>query len=472
RGDQAAAWLGIALALDPGDADLRLRLAHLRQFSCDWTGVERLRADVVEPLLARPTLEPNAGFPLLVLPAPISPAEQLVLARRATAGVAVQPRAHPPGEPHRPLRIGYLSADFQTHATAHLMLGLFSRHDRARVTVHAYSLGADDGSPYRRRIAADCDAFVDLAPLSDALAAETIAADRIDILVDLKGTTLGARLGIAARRPAPVQVAWLGYPGSVGVEFLDYALTDPVVTPPERQADWAERLVLLPGSYQVNDRDQPIALDAPDRASAGLPEQGFVFCCFNQLYKVEPLVFGVWMDILRAVPGSLLWLLAGPPEAEANLRREAAARGVEPARLIFAPMLPKDRHLARLRHAGLFLDTFFCNAHTTASDALWAGVPVLTVPGVHFPARVAASLVHAVGLPELAVPDHATYRDTAIALATDPARLDDLRARLAVNRLTTPLFDTDAFARKLETAFETIWDRHCRGLAPEMIDLT
>ncbi|MBF0394074.1 MAG: hypothetical protein HQL38_15455, partial [Alphaproteobacteria bacterium] len=343
---------------------------------------------------------------------------------------------------------------------------------RERVTIHAYSLGADDGGPYRRRIAADCDAFVDLAPLSDALAADKIAADRVDILVDLKGTTLGARLGIAARRPAPVQVAWLGYPGSVGVDVLDYVLTDRVVTPPERQADWAERFVLLPGSYQVNDRDQPIAFDAPDRASAGLPDRGFVFCCFNQLYKVEPLIFGVWMDILRAVPGSVLWLLAGPPQAEANLRREAASRGIEPARLIFAPMLPKDRHLARLRHAGLFLDTFFCNAHTTASDALWAGVPVLTVPGVHFPARVAASLAHAVGLPELVLPDHARYRETAIALATDPARLDDLRARLAVNRLTTPLFDTDAFARKLETAFETIWERHCRGLAPEMIDLT
>lgn len=462
-----------ALALEPGDADLRLRLAHLRQFSCDWTGVERLREDIVEPLLGRPTLDGNVGFRLLVLPTAITPGEHLVLARRALATLPrAAPRQPPRGVPHRPLRIGYLSADFQAHATAHLMLGLFGRHDRGRVAVHAYSLGADDGSVYRRRIEADCDAFVDLAPCSDADAARRIAQDSIDILVDLKGPTFGARLGIPARRPAPLQVAWLGYPGSVGVDFLDYVLTDPVVTPPERQADWAERFVLLPGSYQVNDRDQPIAGDAPDRRSAGLPDEGFVFCCFNQLYKIEPLIFGVWMEILRAVPGSVLWLLAGNSQAEANLRREAAARGVEPARLLFAPVLPKDRHLARLRHAGLFLDTYFCNAHTTASDALWAGVPVLTVAGAHFPARVAASLVHAVGMPELALPDHRAYRETAIALAGDPPRLKALRATLAAKRLTAPLFDTDAFARKLETAFEAMWDRHCRGLAPDTLDLT
>jgi predicted O-linked N-acetylglucosamine transferase (SPINDLY family) len=386
---------------------------------------------------------------------------------------ALCPHARParsaPGERPARLKIGYASADFHDHATAHLMAGLFAAHDRSRFEIRLYSYGRADASEWRQRLVAGSDAFVDIAGLGLCEAASRVRDDGVDVLVDLKGFTRDGRPELFALRPAPVQVNYLGYPGTMGAPWYDAFVTDAVCSPPGSEAQFAERLVYLPGSYQVNDRDQAIAETAPSRAECGLPESAFVYCCFNQTYKIEPAVFDVWMRILERVPGSVLWLFRSHAEAEANLRREAERRGVDPYRLVFAGKLPKAEHLARHRHADLFLDTLRVNAHTTASDALWAGVPVLTCPGEAFQSRVAASLLHAVGLAELAVPDLAAYEETAIRLGQGGSggegggELAEVKARLAANRLSCALFDTERTARNLERAYDALWAARAGG---------
>ncbi|QNM96198.1 O-linked N-acetylglucosamine transferase family protein [Chitinimonas koreensis] len=461
RYGEALAEYRIALAQRPDDLPTRVHQVHVAQKLCDWQGFDALRATVVEPTLA---LAGEAAapppFPFLSFPCPISEAEQLRIAQRFARQLTrdiepLPPRAIGP-RPAR-LKVGYVSADFHNHATAHLMRGLFGRHDRTRFEVSAYSFGPDDGSAYRARIAADCDHFVELGPYGPAECARRIRADGIDVLVDLKGYTGASRPAIFAYRPAPLQLAWLGYPGSMGADFIDAAVVDPVVTPPAAQADYQEKLGWLPHCYQVNDDEQEIAA-APSREDCGLPAGAFVFCCFNAHYKLDPATFAVWLEILAAVPGSVLWLIEGYPEARQNLRREAAARGIDPARLVFAGKLMKPEHLARHVHADLFLDTRWYGAHTTASDALWAGVPVLSVAGETFASRVGASLLHAIGLPELVMADWRAYRDEAIALAQSPARLAALKAKLVANRTTTPLFDTAGFVRDLEALYDRLWD--------------
>ncbi|MBP2227278.1 putative O-linked N-acetylglucosamine transferase (SPINDLY family) [Azospirillum agricola] len=363
------------------------------------------------------------------------------------------------------LRVGYLSADYHEHATAVLIAELIERHDRDRFTIVGLSHGADDGGPMRARLRRGFDRFIDLSALSDGDAARRIHGEGIDLLVDLKGHTQNARPGIAAHRPAPVQAQWLGYPGSVGAGFIDYVIADATVAPFDRQADYSERIVQLPGSYQPNDRTRAIG-PTPGRAACGLPEDGVVFCCFNAAYKIGPELFGRWCRLLDAVPGSVLWLLASHPEVPGNLRREAAARGVAPDRLVFAPRLPGPDHLARYRLADLFLDTGPVGAHTTAGEALWAGLPVLTMLGGGFAARVGASLLRAVGLPDLVAESWEAYEAMALDLARRPEALEALRSRLAANRVAAPLFDSARFARGLESAFTTMWDIHARGEAP------
>ncbi len=287
----------------------------------------------------------------------------------------------------------------------------------------------------------------------------------IDIAVDLKGFTANSRTGILALRPAPVQVNYLGYPGTMGAPYIDYVIADRHVIPPDHDIHYTEKVVRLPDAYQVNDATRRIAEPAPTRAEAGLPEAGFVFCCFNSNYKITPEIFAVWMRLLERVTGSVLWLLEGSPLASENLRAEAKRRGVAPDRLIFAPMVPADVHLARHRLADLFLDTRPVNAHTTASDALWAGLPLVTCIDDAFAGRVAASLLHAVGLPELAARDLEHYEAIALRVATTPSLRSELRARLAQNRSTHPLFDTDRYRRHLEAAYEAMWERSQAGLA-------
>jgi predicted O-linked N-acetylglucosamine transferase (SPINDLY family) len=305
----------------------------------------------------------------------------------------------------------------------------------------------------RSRLARAFDRFVDVRALSDAQVARLLREMEIDIAVDLKGHTTEARLGILAHRPAPVQVAYLGYPGTSGAGFIDYVLADRFVLPETERDCWTERIVYLPDCYQVNDAGRAIAEQTPTRAAAGLPEHAFVFCCFNNSYKILPQTFDVWMRLLRALHGSVLWLLEDNAGARVNLEREARARGVDPSRLVFARRLPHAGHLARHRLADLFLDTLPCNAHTGASDALWAGLPLLTCAGRTFAGRVAGSLLHAVGLPELVTRSLVEYEALALQMAGERGQLMQLRERLAANRASAPLFDTERLRRNLESAY-------------------
>ncbi|MBK5920291.1 hypothetical protein CCR80_04455 [Rhodothalassium salexigens] len=371
----------------------------------------------------------------------------------------------------RPLVIGYLSADFHDHATAWLLAEVLETHDRARVAVHGYSYGPAAAGAMRARLAAGVDRFVDLAGLDDRAAAERLARDGVDILVDLKGYTRDARPGIAAHRPAPLAVNYLGYPGTMGADFIDYLIADAWVVPPGDEGAYDEAVVRLPHSYQPNDRRRRAAETAPTRAQLGLPEAAPVFCCFNNPFKIRPPVFALWMRILRAVPSAVLWLYAPQGEAAANLRRSAAAAGVAPGRLVFAASVDQGAHLARLAHADLVLDTWPYGAHTTASDALWMGVPVLTCPGEHFPARVGASLVAACGLDDLIAADAEAYVATAVRLGRDRAALKALKARLASALATAPLFDTPRYVRHLEAAYDAMWQRAVQGLPPGAIDV-
>jgi len=365
------------------------------------------------------------------------------------------------------IRLGYLSNDFQDHATALLLIETLEAHDRARFELHAYSYGKDDGKKMRGRLRRAFDRFTDISPLSDVEAAQAIFRDGVDILIDLKGFTEGTRTSILALRPAPIQVNYLGYPGTLGPGLCDYIITDAFCTPPESAGDYAESFAYLPHTYQPHGRRGAVAL-APSRAAAGLPENGFVFCCFNQAFKFTPAVFDVWCRLLHDVPGSILWLLASR-EAEGNLRNEARERGVDGARLIFAPDLAQASHLSRLQLADLVLDTAPYGAHTTASDALWVGAPLVTRPGTTFPSRVAGSLLHAVGLPELIVDTDDDYFNLAFALATDKERLSTLRLALADKRASAPLFDVEAYTLALETLYGTMWDRYRAGSPPSAI---
>jgi predicted O-linked N-acetylglucosamine transferase (SPINDLY family) len=363
---------------------------------------------------------------------------------------------------HERIRVAYLSADFRSHATAFLMAELFELHDRARFEVLGISFGLDDGSDIRRRLVKSFDAFHDVRTQSDRDIAALLHDAQVDIAVDLKGFTQHSRPEILAHRPAPIQVGYLGYPGTIGAEFLDYVLADPIVLPFDQQPFYTEKIVQLPDCYQVNDSTRVIA-ETPTRAAAGLPDEGFVFCCFNNNYKIRRPLFDIWMRLLAAVPGSVLWLLRDNDGAERNLRKEAAARGVDPDRLIFAGRTKLEDHLARHRLADLFLDTLPYNAHTTASDALWTGLPVVTCQGTAFAGRVAASLLNAIGLPELVTQNLADYEALALRLASDPVALKVVRCKLAANRTTQPLFDTDRFRRNIEAAYLRMWETFQRG---------
>jgi protein O-GlcNAc transferase len=369
------------------------------------------------------------------------------------------------------LTIGYLSGDFHDHATAHLMQGVFGLHDREKFQIHCYSYGPEDHSHYRQQILAQCDQFVDIRDLPTIDAATRIYADRVDILVDLKGHTQGARLGIPACRPAPVQVHYLGYPGTTGADFIDYFVTDKIVTPSEHAPFYSEKLIFLPHSYQVNDHCQKIAARIPTKHEQGLPERGWVFSSFNLPYKIDPLMFDCWMRILDQIPDSVLWLFDGGETATRNLKREACSRGVDPRRLVFAEKLPKAEHLARLQLADLALDTRIVNGHTTTSDSLWAGVPVITLLGDHFASRVSASLLSAVGLSELIVDHLDAYERLAVWLVTHPVELQQIKTKLAENRLTEPLFDTHTFVGHLETAYQKMWRIFSAGEAPRQFEV-
>ncbi len=468
-----------AIAIDPDHAAAQAMLVEALQHMCDWENLEpaaRRLDELVDSALRR-NVKPGEP-PGISITRCEDASRNLEIAKswsvdiaRRMATLKDQLPSDFERSPKGKIRVGYLSADFHAHATSYLMVSLFGLHDREVFEIHAYSYGPDDSSDYRKRIVNGCDRFADIRDLSAVDAARRIHQDGIDILVDLKGYTKDTRLEICALRPAPVQATYLGFPGSTGAGFFDYILTDRIVTPQDQAPFYTEKFVYLPHCYQVNDHTQAISDKPFTRADFGLPEEGFVFCCFNQTYKIEAVMWEVWMRILRSVPGGVLWLYRSNAAAERNLKREAAARNVDPESIVFATKLPKPEHLARLKLADLFLDTRICNGHTTASDALWAGVPLITLQGRHFASRVASSLLAAVGLPELVTARLDGYEALAVRLAHDREELAAIRDRLAGNRLRAPLFDTPRFARNLEGAYKEFWRLYLAGEAPRQIEV-
>lgn len=467
--DAAAAYERLhALKPDlPALAGLRLQAS---MHCCDWRDFDAQCARLIASIEA----DTDIVLPFDCLAIPSSLETRLKCSRSWTArNFAGAGEALWRGEryAHDRIRVGYLSADFRQHPVAYLTAGLFEGLDRSRFEVIGISVGPNDGSDIRVRLERSFDRFIDGVALSDEAVAERIRAEEIDVLVDLNGFTIHARTAILARRPAPIQVNYLGFPGTMGADFIDYIVADPVLIPPSHQHGYAEKIAYLPHSYMPHDPASRLISDREmQRAEFGLPDRGVVFCCFNAAYKFNPEVFRSWMRLLKAAGGSVLWLAECNATAEANLRRLTAAAGVDPARLVFARRLPSAaEHLARLRLADLFLDTWPYNAHTTASDALWVGLPVLTRIGNTFAGRVAASLLTAAGLPELIVESIEQYESTAIALAAEPPRLAAIRARLAHNLPAMPVFDSRRYVGDLEAAYAEMHRRCQRGMRPEHI---
>ena len=452
-----------ALAIDPRSRFLRGNCRHARMQMCDWEGLGSDEAAIIADLERGET----AATPFVLLSLIDSPALQRRAAEICARDLSARtPRANAPRHPrHDRIRIGYFSADLGNHAVALLAAGLFEAHDRFAIELTAFSLGPPGSDELGARARTACDRFLQVDAQAERDVAALARRLEIDIAVDLGGYTRNARPGILALRAAPVQVGYLGYLGTLGGQLLDYLLADPVLIPCETREHYSEKIAYLP-SYQVNDAKRPVADREFTRAELGLPSSGFVFCCFNNPYKITPETFDGWMRILSATPGAVLLLLGGPPAAERNLRREAVRRGIAPERLVFGGLLSMGEYLARYRAADLFLDTLPYNAGTTASDALWAGLPVLTLPGASFASRMAASILTAAQLPELIASSRADYERRAIELAVDGPRIEALKRKLAANRGRCALFDTATFARSLESLYRQMYERHCAGLAP------
>jgi predicted O-linked N-acetylglucosamine transferase (SPINDLY family) len=466
RPDQALASYERVLRLEPDFPWVRGARLHAKLLLCNWDGVDA----AIEDLVARIVRGKHATRPFTMLALSDDPALHRRVAEMSAhqAELAPHPLAALQKRPRSPrIIIGYYSADYQNHATANLMAELFELHDRRHFEIIGFSYGTPTHDPMRQRLLGAFDRFVEVRSNSDREIAQLSRELKVDIAVDLKGFTHDSRPGIFAHRAAPIQVNYLGYPGSLGGDYMDYIVADRTLIPQQHRPHYSERVIYLPNSYQANDRKRPTPAEHLSRADLGLPESGFIFCSFNSHYKITPPLFDSWMRILQQVKHSILWLLIDNSAVADTLRSEAARRGVSAERLVFAPQLPLARHLARYRIADLFLDTFPCGGHTTASDALWAGLPVLTRLGASFAARVASSLLNAIGLPELITSSAAHYEALAVELATNPARLAALRQNLELRRATAPLFDTPRFTRDLEQAYVTIQERYLAGLAPD-----
>jgi protein O-GlcNAc transferase len=475
-----------AIQLNPDHAyTLNLLIRQLQQ-TCAWSEMPEFTARL--NLMTKAALQNGqkaAGMPILTLSLWDDPEVNYRVTKSWAEDISSRTTTYAPLIDSQPassfdgrrraisrITIGYLSADFHNHATLHLMGSLFQYHDRNDFKIVAYSYGKNDRSSYRKKIERDCDEFVDLNDLNDWEAARVIHDGGVDILVDLKGYTEDNRLEICAFRPAPIQVSWLGFPGTTGADFIDYIITDKIVTPPEHARYFSEKFVYMPHTYQVNDRHQKIADRNYSRRDFGLPDDAFVFCSFNEPYKIEPVMFDVWMRILQRVPNSALWLLRKGRFVEELLTKAAGCKDVVSGQLIFSDKLPKGEHLARMRLADLALDTRVYNGHTTTSDSLWAGVPVITLQGNHFASRVSASLLAAVGLPELIARKLEDYEAMAVRMARSPDELSAVKAKLVKNRLIKPLFDTARFTTDLETAYKNMWQIHLNGEAPRQIQVS
>jgi protein O-GlcNAc transferase len=469
KGDFAGATsdLQAALTVDPNQPYARGELLHLKMYGADWTDFDSETAAIDNGVRqGKPIVRPFVYQALCQSPADLQACSRIFAASLFSMPAEKSIFSYR----HEKIRIGYVSGEFREQATAYLMAGVYELHDRDRFEIIAIDNGGGDASSMRRRLEAAFDRIIYISHLSDSEAADRIRSEEIDILVNLNGYFGSPRMGIFARRAAPIQVNYLGFPATLGTACMDYILADKTVIPEDERCYYDEQVVYLPHSYQANDRKRPIAEHVPSRAALELPEQGFVFCNFNQSYKLTPSVFESWMRILRQTEASVLWLLKSKSPFEANLSQVAKRHGVAPSRLIFAPPIPPDQHLARLKQADLFLDTLPYNAHTTASDALWAGVPLLTCRGTAFPGRVAASLLGAVGMPDLVTETADDYESRAIALAHDPETLAKLKEKLARNRLVSPLFDTDLFRKDIESAYTAMWQTWKNGEPPQRFE--
>jgi predicted O-linked N-acetylglucosamine transferase (SPINDLY family) len=457
RFDEALADCERALALDPALGQVAGERFLVAALLCDW----RNRAAGTDDL-ARRIREGQVVSPWLAVTTFDDPELQLTAARRVGES-ANATAASPPA--HERLRVAYLSPDFHDHPTAHLLVELIERHDRARFETYGICLRGGPESAIRRRIGDAFEHFVEAGERPDAEIADLLKANEIDIAVDLAGHAGHGRSKVFALRPAPIAVNYVGYPGTLGSDCIDYVLADAVTIPPGSEQYFSEHVVRLPDCFFPADTHPDVA-PPPTRAEAGLPEEGFVFCSFNNGYKITPEMYDIWMRLLREVEGSVLWLLADNATMRRHLAAEAEARGVAPTRVVFADRLPRVQHLARFGLADCFLDTLPCNAHTTASDALWMCVPPITCMGRSFAARVAGSMLTSIGMEELIARDLADYEAMALDLARSPERLSVLREKLAANRLSSPLFDMARLARHVESAYEIMWKMHCEGAKP------
>lgn len=470
---EAIECLRTVLALDPGNLQAMAHLSYEKRHVCEWGDLDQDVQALTQTLATAPAGLARVASVFSLLSLPIDPALHLAAAkgeaRAAALGAGLLPALRPEDFAGRRIRLGFISYDFHEHPVSQLLVEVLEAIDRSRFEVLLYSTGPDDGSAIRKRLMAASDSFVELRGLSDAEAGARMRADGIELMLDLQGFTLGQRMGILASRPAPLQVEFLGYPGSTGATYIDYLIGDPLVTPLELAGHYSEKLAQMPLTFQPNGRLRPLpsATEGMTRERAGLPEGAFVMCAFNHTYKILPAAFDVWCDVMRELPHAVLWLKETSGQLHDNVRAEAEARGVSGSRIIFARATSWAEHFARLAMADVFVDTWPYNAHTTAADALWSGVPVVTLYGNSFASRVASSVLNAAGVGELAFSSVDDYRCAILALALDPALLAQYRERLQTERMTLPLFDTQRYTRELESLLERMVARWRAGLLPE-----
>ena len=458
------------ITLNPASEYVLGTIQHIKTRVCDWSDLATTQKSFEQKILnGEPITRPWVTVGLF---------GSAQLQKAASVCYSKKHSAHQKGRtsfdkarPSTKIKIGYFSADFHEHATAYLIAELIESHDKTRFEVFGFSFGPDSDDPMRRRIGNSLTQFTDVRNHSDEDVAALSRDFGLDIAVDLKGYTQGHRTRIFSYECAPIQVNFLGYPGTMGSEYIDYIIADKILIPSHLMMHYSEKIVRLPGSYQPNDSKRPTPNISLKKKDFDLPANGFIFCCFNNNYKILPSTFDLWMKILKEVDGSILWLLKDNLMAETNLCREAELRGIDRNRLVFAERVPLQRHISRHRLADLFLDTWPCNAHTTASDALWAGLPLITLAGETFASRVAASLLDSLGLPDLVATNQGEYLSLAVDLAKNPARLEKIRRKLAINVERNSLFDGKIFARKLETAYETMHFRFTSGLKPDHFDV-
>jgi len=468
RYDDALVSYDRAIQLKPDVDYLFGNVIHTKMHLCDWGNLDTLVNQLTEKIIKHQV----STTPFITLALIDNPelqkqsAETYINDKHPTSNALPKIRKY---LKHQKIRIGYFSADFHNHATMHLMAELFEYHDKNKFELIAFSFGPDQQDEWRQKAISNFDQFIDVRSNSDIEVASLARELTIDIAVDLKGFTQDGRASIFAHRAAPIQVNYLGYPGTMGAEYMDYIIADPILIPDDKREHYSEKIAYLPNSYQVNVKERLISDKSLSRKEVGLPDNAFVFCSFNNNYKITPETFDRWMRILQLVEGSILWIFKSNETAVENLKKEAELRGIDSSRLVFASFLPVEEHLKRIQLADLFLDTLPCNAHTTASDALRVGLPVITLMGESFASRVAASLLNAVGLPELITTTPKGYESLAIELATKPKFLREIKDKLFTNLSTSPLYNTKLFTQDIETAYQEMYQFYQAELAPDHI---